>query len=258
VNIIVCVKKVPEIDQVTVKDGKAESSGTGMTNPFDMYAIEEAIRLKEKTGDNVYALTFGPQDSEFALREALSLGADSAVRIPDDDVSASDIMAGARILASAIAKIGDVKVVLFGKQAVDDDASSVPAAVAGFLNWPQILFVKKIREFGDESITAERATEDGFDVVEASLPAVISVVKEINEPRLPSLKGKMKARKAKIEVMSLSDIGLEKETAGAGSPSRLIEAKEPPPRPRGEILEGITPEELADKLVKRLKDNKII
>ncbi|MCP4633650.1 MAG: electron transfer flavoprotein subunit beta/FixA family protein [candidate division Zixibacteria bacterium] len=258
-NIVVCVKKVPEIDQVTIQDGIVTSSGAGMTNPFDMYAIEEAIRQKETQGGEITALTFGPENSDSALREALSLGADKAMRIWDDAAQNSDIAATAKILAAGIKKVGNVKLILFGKQAVDNDASSIAAATAGYLDFPQIMFVKKIREINEEKAVVERATEDGFDVVESSLPVVISVVKEINEPRLPSLKGKMKAKKAGIEVLSLSDIGLDAGKAGvSGSSSKLIESQDPPARPKGEMIEGSTPDEIADTLVAKLKDAKII
>ncbi len=257
-KIVVCVKKVPEIDQIRVANDRIEASGTGMTNPFDMYAIEEAIRIKENASDEVVALTVGSEDSDFALREALSLGVDSAVRVWQDDIKDSDILATAGILSAAINEIGDVGLVIFGKQAVDDDASSVSGAVGGFLGIPQVLFVKKIREIDDSKLVAERATEDGFDVVETPLPAVISVVKEINEPRLPSLKGKMKAKKAPIEVLSLKDIGFESSAVGAASPSQQIKAEEPHPRPAGEILQGSSPEELADALIAKLKEEKLI
>ncbi|MBD3232441.1 MAG: electron transfer flavoprotein subunit beta [candidate division Zixibacteria bacterium] len=257
-KIVVCVKRVPEIDQIKVANDRIEASGAGMTNPFDMYAIEEAIRIKEKTSGEVIALTVGSEDSDLALREALSIGVDSAVRVWQDDIKESDILATAGILSAAIEKIGDVDLAIFGKQAVDDDASSVSGAVGGFLGFPQVLFVKKIREIDEGKLVAERATEDGFDIVETSLPAVISVVKEINEPRLPSLKGKMKAKKAPIEVLGLADIGLETTAVGAASPSRQIKAEEPPPRPAGEILQGSSPEELADALIAKLKEEKLI
>jgi electron transfer flavoprotein beta subunit len=257
-EVIVCIKKVPEIDQVSVKDERVVASGTGMTNPFDMYAIEEAIRIKEKTGGEVKALTFGPEDSEFALREALSLGADTAMRIWDEQASGGDIISTAKMLAAGIKKAGNAGIAIFGKQAVDDDASAVAGAVAGYLGWPQILFVKKIREISDEKIIAERATETGFDVVESSLPVVISVVKEINEPRLPSLKGKMKAKKTPIEIWSLADIGIESSSVGAESTSSQIKAEQPPSRPKGEIISGETPDEIANSLVRKLKEAKII
>jgi len=257
VNIVVCVKKVPEIDQVSVHDGKI-ISGNGMTNPFDMYAIEEGIRLKEKIGGEVRVISFGPEDSESALREALSLGADSAYRIWDDNANGSDIYASAKVLSEAIKKMGDVNMVLFGKQAVDNDASSIAGLVSGLLAWPQILFVKKIRELKDAKIVAERSTDDGYDVVEGDLPIVLSVVKEINEPRLPSLKGKMRAKKAPIELWSLSDLGVEQSIVGPESPSKLLEVMEPPPRPAGEIIQGDSPDEIAEMLISKLRQEKII
>ena len=257
-NIVVCVKQVPQIDQIKVQNEKVSASGNGMTNPFDMYAIEEAIRIKEKIGGETMALSFGPEDSEFALREALSLGMDHATRVWDNGVEGSDITAISEILAAAIRKIRGMDMAIFGKQAVDDDSSSMAGAVAGHLGWSQLLFVKKIREITEKMVVVERATEDGYDVVESSLPAVISVVKEINEPRLPSLKGKMRAKKAEIALLKLADLGIESSTVGSSSPSHLLRAQCPAPRPQGEMIKGNTPQEQAEELIARLKREKII
>jgi electron transfer flavoprotein beta subunit len=260
-NIVVIIKQVPEIELVRVDDAAgtvALPSGPGIVNPFDEYAIEEGLRIKENIGGKVTALTVGTERAQSALRQALSVGVDEAILVSDDAFADSDSQAVAAILAAAIGKIGDVHLVLAGKQAVDDDAAQVPAAVAAALDWPQILFVKKSETVSDTEAVFLRTTEEGHDTVTTSLPAVVSVVKEINEPRLPSLKGKMAAKKAPITTWTAADIGIDTANVGAGSPSKTIKAAAPPPPQKGELIEGETPEEIADTLIKKLRDNQII
>ena len=190
-HIIVCIKQVPEIALVRVdeKDGVTLPTGPGSMNPFDEYAVEEGIRLKEKHGGSVTVMSCGGDNSMNGLRDAMALGADRAVLLQDAAFADSDGVAIGRILAAGIQKIGDADLILFGKNAVDTDRSVVPGATAGFLDWAQTLFVKKIEAIEGRDVTVLRITEDGFDRVQLSLPAVISVVKEINEPRMPSLRG---------------------------------------------------------------------
>ncbi len=260
-NIFVLVKQVPEIALVSVDEAKGEVSlpqGPGVLNPFDSYALEEALKLKEQHGGSVTAITVGGKSSEVALREALSLGVDKAVLVSDEAFQNSDNQAVGKILAAAIEKLGDFNLILGGKQAVDSDDAMVPAAVAARLGVAQAMFVRKISEASDSAITVERSTETGHDVVEITLPAVVSVVKEINEPRLPSLKGKMMAKKAKIETLTAADLGLDSEGVGEKSHSKFEKASKPPPRPAGEIIEGETPEEIADKLFKKLRENQVV
>lgn len=260
-NIVVIIKQVPEIELVRV-DGAAGTvslpSGPGIVNPFDEYAIEEGLRIKEKNGGKVTALTVGTERAHSALRQALSVGVDEAILVSDNAFTGSDPQAIATILAAAIKKIGEVHLVLAGKQAVDDDSAQVPAAVAAALDWPQILFVKKSETVSDTKAVFLRTTEEGHDTVATSLPAVVSVVKEINEPRLPSLKGKMAAKKAPITIWSAADIGVDAGAVGAGSPTKTIKAAAPPPPQKGEIIQGETPEEIADNLIKKLRENQII
>lgn len=260
-NTIVIIKQVPEIALVNIDKEKGEvvlPKGPGVINPFDSYAIEEALKIKEQHGGTITAVSVGGKESEVALREALSLGVDKAVLVTDPIFEGSDNQAIGTILAAAVKKIGEFNLILGGKQAIDSDDAMVPAALAGKLGLAQAMFVRKINEISDSAITLERTTEDGHDLVELSLPAVISVVKEINEPRLPSLKGKMKAKKATIENLSASDIGLDQSGVGANSGSRFEKAENPPPRPAGEIIEGETPEEIADNLFKKLRENQVI
>jgi len=260
-NIAVIIKQVPEIELVRVDDAAGTvtlPSGPGIVNPFDEYAIEEGLKIKENTGGKVTAITVGSERAVSALRQALSVGVDEAVLVTDPAFENSDPQATAKILAAAIAKLGDVNLVLAGKQAVDDDSAQVPAALAAMLDWPQILFVRKTEKISDSEGVFQRTTEEGYDVVATPLPAVVSVVKEINEPRLPSLKGKMAAKKAAITQWSAADLGVDAGQVGAGSPSKRIGASSPPPRPKGEIISGETPEEIADTLLKKLRDDQVL
>ncbi len=260
-NIVAIIKQVPEIELIRVDEavGKVTlPSGPGVVNPFDEYAIEEGLRIREKVGGKVTALTVGSERAQSALRQALSVGVDEAILVADPGFEDSDPQAVALILAAAIKKIGDVYLVLAGKQAIDDDSAQVPAALAARLDWPQILFVRRTADISELEAVFERTTEEGHDVVSTSLPAVVSVVKEINEPRLPSLKGKMAARKAPIITWTADDLEISPDAVGRNSPSKLVAAVSPPPRQKGEIIEGETPEEIAEKLFKKLRDDQVI
>lgn len=259
-NIVVCIKQVPEIERVKVDASSGEvklPDDSAMVNPFDEYGIEEALRIKEKHGGTVTVMTVGPEDSTTALRAALALGADEAVHLLDPAFDSSDAAATATILAAGIGKLGNISLVLFGRNAIDTDASSIPGYVAGRLDWPQVLFVRKFVELTDQQAKAERMTEDGYDVCEIPLPGVVSVVKDINEPRLPSLKGKMKAKKAPITNFSTADLGLDTSRLGANSPTKIVGSQPPPQRKKGEILEG-EPEEVAAKLFDKLRADQVI
>jgi electron transfer flavoprotein beta subunit len=258
-HIIVCIKQVPEIALVTfIDEGKLGlPAGAGSMNPFDEYAVEEAIRLKEKHGGAVTVMSCGDDNSMNGLRDAIALGADRAILLQDPAFIDSDGVAIARILAAGVKKIGDADLILFGKNAVDTDRSVVPGATAGFLNWPQALFVKKIEALEGKSITALRSTEDGYDRVQLNLPAVISVVKEINEPRLPSLKGKIKAKSAPVEKWSASDLGVDPSIVGFNSATKVHAVHAPPKRSGCEILSG-EPTQVAESLFQRLREAKVI
>jgi electron transfer flavoprotein beta subunit len=224
-------------------------------NPFDEYAIEEGIRLKERFGGTVTAVSVGDATAELALREALALGVDNAVLLTDPQFGGVDPFTTARILAAGVRKIGAFDLVICGKQAVDDDTSLVPGALAGFLHLPQVIFVKRIETVEGAKATVHRMTEEGYEVVETQLPAVISVVKEINEPRLPSLKGKMRARSAPVTKYSAADLGLTDELLAPKM--RVVKVSPPPARTKGEMLEG-SPEEIAEKLFRKLREAQVI
>lgn len=257
-NIAVLIKQVPEIDLVKVDEGANKvvlPSGPGVVNPFDEYAVEEALKLKEAQGGKVSAISFGSERTESALRACLALGVDEAILITDPIFEKSDPQAVGKILAAGLKKLGDFDLVLAGKQAIDDDSAQVPAAVAGNLDLPQVMFVKKVDSAENGKASVWRTTEEGYDVVEVTLPAVISVVKEINEPRLPSLKGKMMAKKKQITKWGAADIGLGDESVGVNSNSNTLKVSAPAPRQKGEMIEGETPQEIANKLYDKLKQN---
>jgi len=256
-NIIVCIKQVPDTTNVRIDpetNTLVRSGVQSIVNPFDMYAIEEAIRLKEKFGGMVTVVTMGPPQAEEALREAISLGADEAVLVSDRAFAGSDTWATSYTLSKAVRKIGKFDLVVCGKQAIDGDTAQVGPGVAAFLDIPQITFVKKIEDIKDSFIRAERMTEEGYDIIESPLPCLITVVKEINEPRLPSLKGKMRAKKAEIPVWGADDIGCEASGIGLeGSPTRVLKVFSPPPRKGGQILSG-EPHEIAEELANKIKE----
>ncbi len=256
-NIVVCIKQVPETTNVQIDPQTNTLMREGVKsiiNPFDMYAIEEGVRLKEKFGGKTTAITMGPPQAEAALREAIALGCDDGILLSDRAFAGSDTLATGYTLAMAIKEIKDFDIVLCGKQASDGDTAQVGPGISAHLDIPQVTYVKKIEDINDKIITVERMTEEGYDVVQTSLPCLLTVVKEINEPRLPSLKGMMRAKKAQITAWKATDIEMNAEQLGlTGSPTQVVKVFTPPPRPKGQIFDT-TPEEAASQLVTLLKD----
>lgn len=254
---VVCVKQVPETTDVKINPETHTLMREGVAaiiNPFDMYAIEEALRLKARTGGTVTVISMGPPQADSALREAIAMGADEAILVSDRAFAGSDTWATSYTLAMAIRKMGDYKVILCGKQASDGDTAQVGPGIAAHLDLPQITYVRKIEEISDKAIVAERLLEDGTEVIEAPLPCVLTVIKEINEPRLPSLKGKMNAKKAVIPTWKAADLNCDPKCLGLeGSPTKVVKVFTPPPRSGGEMLHG-EPDEIIPSLVAKLKD----
>lgn len=253
----VCIKQVPDTTDVRIdpKTNTLMREGVAsIINPFDVYAIEEGIRLKEKYGGTVTVLTMGPPQAEAALREALAMGADNAVLISDRAFAGSDTWATSYTLAMALRKLEDVTLVLCGKQASDGDTAQVGPGIATHLDWPQITYVRKIETLDTEKIAAERLLENGYEVVESELPCLLTVVKEINEPRLPSLKGKMRAKKAEVAAWNAEAISAEPAKLGLdGSPTKVVKIFTPEPRSGGQMLDG-DPDDVCKELVEKLKD----
>lgn len=256
-NIIVCIKQVPDTTQVKIDPQTNTLIREGVQsiiNPFDMYAIEEGVRLKEKFNGKTIVLTMGPPQAENALREAISMGCDEGYLISDRAFAGSDTLATGYTLAKAILKIKNFDIILCGKQASDGDTAQVGPGIATQLDIPQVTYVKKIDNVDNKFAQVERMTEEGFEVVKTSLPCLLTVVKEINEPRIPSLKGRMKAKKAEITTWKAIDLDVDESQLGlTGSPTWVSKIFTPPPRPKGEIFDG-DPNEATDKLVEMLKE----
>jgi electron transfer flavoprotein beta subunit len=258
-NIVVCIKQVPETTEVQINpetNTLVREGVTSIINPFDMYAIEEAVRLKEKFGGSTTVITMGPPQAEAALREALALGIDNAIHLSHRNFAGSDTWSTARILSKAVEKMQDIDLALCGKQASDGDTAQVGPGVATFLDWPQITYVRKIDkvDLENKKLVAERLVEEGYEIIEVQLPALITVVKEINEPRMPSLRGKMRARKQTIPVWGNEELGIAPDDIGLeGSPTQVVKIFAPPPREEGLILQG-EPEETAQELAGKLKE----
>jgi electron transfer flavoprotein beta subunit len=256
-HFVVCIKQVPDTTDVRIDPETNTLMREGVDsiiNPFDMYAIEEALRLKAEVGGKVTALSMGPPQAEAALREAISMGVDEGILVSDRAFAGSDTWATSYTLAMALKKIGDYSMIIFGKQASDGDTAQVGPGVATHLDLPQITYVRKVEEIDENKIVAERLLEAGYEVIESPIPCILTVVKEINEPRLPSLKGKMAAKRAEIITWGAEDIGAESAKLGLdGSPTKVVKIFSPPPRGGGEMLEG-EPQEVVAQLVEKLKD----
>jgi len=256
-KLVVCIKQVPDTTNIKVDPEtgtlKRETAGTVM-NPFDMYAVEEALRIKEKfPGSTVTILTMGPPMAKEMLKVAIGMGADEAILLSDRLLAGSDTWATAYALAMAVKKIG-YDIVLFGKQAVDGDTAQVGPQTAQYLGMPSLTWVKKVREISEKEITVERMMDDGIDVNKATLPVSLTVVKEINEPRLESLKGKMRAKKYEPATWGLSDIGGDPAMVGVkNSPTRVAKSWNAVREPgKAEMLSG-EPADIAEKLFSGLK-----
>ncbi len=262
-KIVACVKQVPD----TAADIKIDTETSTLmlegvehiTNPFDEFAIEEALLIREKHGGEVHVITMGPPQAVDVLRNALAMGADQAYLLCDTAFAGADTLATAYTLSKAIEKIGDVDLVICGKQAVDGDTAQVGPSIATYLKIPQLTYVSKVREIKPENkkLIVERMLEGGVQAVESSLPALMTVVKDINEPRLPSLLGIRKAAKTEIPTWTAADLPVDQSRLGLdGSPTWVARVVRPEQRRGGEILEGEIPE-VVSQLVDKLLDAKV-
>jgi len=262
-HVVVCVKQTPDsAAKMGVEDGKVTWGDAALiVNPWDEYSIEEAIRLKEKHGGKVTAISMGPESAKEALKTCIAMGCDEAILLSDPALKGSDALATSYALAKAIEKMGDVDMVFFGKQAIDGDTGLVPVAVARRLGWTPLTYTIKLVEldFAAKTVKAERLLEQGKQVVTAKLPAVVGTVKDINEPRYPSFMGIRKAAKAAIPIWSAADIGADPaKIGGPGSAMRWPKVYPLPAREgSAEMIDG-TPEEIAVKLADKLIADKVI
>ena len=260
-NIIVLVKQVPDTSEVKINretNTLIRDGVPSIINPYDRYAIEEALRLREKHGGKVTAVTMGPPQAVEALKEAVSLGVDDVVLLSDRAFAGADTWATSYALSQGIRKIADYDLVIAGKQAIDGDTAQVGPETADMLGIPFVAYIRKIEQVEGRTMVAERLMDEGYDVVETSLPALITVVKEINEPRVPSLKGKMKAKSLKVTAWTAKDIGADETKLGLkGSPTQVVRIFPPAPRGQREILSGSIEEQVAT-VAKKLKEQSLI
>ncbi len=255
-NIVVCLKQVPGTTEVKIDPATNTLIRQGIENiinPFDTYAIEEGVRLKEKHDGKVTVITMGPPQAEAALREAVSLGVDEVILLSDRAFAGADTWATAYTLAAAIKKLEACDLIICGRQTIDGDTGQVGPEMAEMLAMPFIAYVGAIEEIKGGSLRVRRLIEEGHEVVVSSLPAVITVSKEINVPRLPSLRGIMKSKSAKITTWGLADLGVGEDKVGlAGSSTQVIKVFFPQRETTAEMLEGDVPKQV-DGLVARLK-----
>ncbi len=264
-KVVVCVKQTPSTTAVfSVEDGKVSWDDPGgkpnIVNPWDEYAIEEAIRLKENHGaTDAIAVSMGDESSSESLKTCLAMGCTEAILVSDKAFAGSDSLGTARILAAAINKVRDVQIALFGKQAIDGDSGQTVVQVARKLGWTPLTFVSAIKEVGDGSITVERLAEGGKEIVQAPLPVVLGTVKEINEPRYPSFMGIRKASRATIPVWTAADLDIEGAYGSEASKVDWSEIYTIPPRQGAvQIIDADSVSEKAEILVEKLFEEKVI
>lgn len=261
-EILVCIKQVPDTTDIKIDpvyNTLIRSGVPSIINPYDMYAIEEGLRLKEKYGGKVTVISMGPPQVESSFKEAVALGVDDCILLSDRKFAGADTLATSYTIAGGIKKIEDWDLIICGKQASDGDTAQVGPGIAEFLHIPQATYVKKIESADNEKIVVQRMTDYGYDVVELKLPALITVVKDINEPRLPSLRGKMRAKKFEHQVFTADDIiQTEENRLGLdGSPTKVVRIFTPELKGGGELIEA-EPEEAVDRLIKKMQELKIV
>jgi electron transfer flavoprotein beta subunit len=259
-KVAVCVKEVPDASapkRLDPQTFRLDRSVAGALNEFDTHAIEEGLQLREKGGEGeVVAVLMGPERAADSLRKALAIGADRALHVSDEALAGSDLVATSRALAKALER-EDADLVLFGQQAGDSDGAVLWAAVGDRLRLPVVSQAASL-ELVDGKVRVKRQTEYGYDVIEAPMPCVVAVSDAINEPRYPSLKGIMGAKKKPQETLSLSDLGLSGEDAGdAGSRTEVYALSAPPSRGESERIEEDGPA-AAEKIVEYLSSHKLI
>jgi electron transfer flavoprotein beta subunit len=259
-NIVVCIKQVPDTtaEKRLDKDFRLDrTSVENILNPFDEYAVEEALRIKEAQGADITVLSMGPETALDAIRKALAMGADKGALVTDPALAGSDALVTAVVLAAAVKKLG-ADLVICGMEATDSRTGQAPSALAEILGWPQLTWANKL-EVAAGKATIHRQSDAGYDVVEAALPAVVSVTKAINEPRYPSLKGIMMSKKKPVDTFGLADLGLSPAQAGkSAARTTVISYITPPPRGRGQLLSPKTAAEAASAIADYLQQEKLI
>jgi len=260
-HIVVCIKQVPDTTEVRIDPERGTLIREGVEsilNPLDAYAIEGAVALRERLGGVVTALSMGPPQAEAAVREAIARGCDDGVLLTDRTFAGADTWATSYTLACAVRHIGGVRLVLCGKQAIDGDTAQVGPGLAAHLGWPQATYVRRILEASEAALAVERLTDWGDETLRVPLPAVLTVLKDLNFPRFPSLVSQMTARRCAVRQCGPGDVDGDAAHFGlSGSPTRVVRAFTPPVRGACVVWQG-EPEETAAKLVQALKGKSLI
>jgi electron transfer flavoprotein beta subunit len=254
-NIVVLIKQVPDTwSERKLTDGDYtldREAADAILDEINERAVEEALLIKEAQGGEVTVLAMGPVRTTEAIRKALSMGADKAIHVKDDAIHGSDVVQTGWVLAAALGQVEGVELVIAGNEATDGRGGAVPAIVAEYLGIPQLTHLRKLTVDGDR-ITGERQTDEGVFKIEATLPAIVSVTEKINEPRFPSFKGIMAAKKKEVLTFSLADLGVDASTVGVANAGSAVTAVTPkPPRTAGEKIvdEGEGGNQIATYLV---------
>jgi electron transfer flavoprotein beta subunit len=264
VDIIVCVKQIPDpetpaaafrVDSATNKVVPA-ANVTPVISPFDAQAVEAALRIRDAQGSGkITVLSMGPASARDAIKHGLAMGADEGVLVSDPALDDADAYATARVLSAAIQKIGDYQLIITGRQAADWDQGVVPGGIAELLGLPAVTVAKSVA-VNDGQVTVERVVQDGFETVESSLPAVVTVSNELGDPRYPQLRQIMMAARKQVATYTLADLGL---SGGDVQPHLKLERLfVPETTSKVEIIEGDTPEEKAANLARKLREAKLI
>ncbi len=261
-KIVICVKQVPLAAEVTIdpetKRLRREGVESGL-NPFDLYAIEEGLRIREQVGGEAVVMSMGPPQAEKSVREGMSMGADQGVLLCDSVFAGSDTWATSYVLSKAVDNLGAADLILCGKQAVDGDTAQVGPELAAHLGWPHVTNVCKVLNIAPPAVRVRRMHEYGVTEVQVALPALLTVVKDINQPRVPTLRNCRSARAAKVAVWKKENIQAEAKFLGLnGSPTRVVKTS-PPPSRQGEtvVLDG-KPHESAQTLVRALRQRSLV
>ena len=257
-HIVVCIKQVPQQNSVKINPDKSINTGgiEAIINLFDEYALEEALLLNEKHGGQVTVLSLGNEDWKEQMRRALAMGATDSLLLSDSAFEKLDVIASARVTAAAIRKLGNVDLIMCGRNSTDDESGAFGPALARSLGWPQLTYVGKIADVAPSKIVAERHLEEQIETVESSLPAVLTLVKGTNEPRYPSLLRIRKVAKAEIPIWSAVDLGLSADDL---TPATTLAERVPPPaRYSGEVISSGTAEEKVRSLVDKLLASQVL
>ncbi len=260
-NIVVPIKQVPETTEVQFDEetGRLIREGVAaIVNPFDEYAIEEALRIREKHGGTVKAITMGPPWAADALRDAIAMGADEGWLATDRAFAGADTWATSLTLARCIEHMGAPDLIICGLKTTDGDTGQTGPEMAEHLDMPHVCYVSEITEIGGGKVTLKRNMDEGVETLEAPMPLLVTVGKDINQPRLATLRGRLKAKKAEIKEITNEDLKMPPDEVGLdGSFTRVVKVFEPEAPEAGEIVEG-SPEELADAILAKLQECKVI